>query len=104
MIEVYNLPTATPYLVSADVLSFVNNTLATEATISNVVFYRFTGANQSNKYGFTYQAQIAVSEYATNPEKKTLTISSISYDVLEAYLENNPGFEPYWQCNLKSKS
>jgi hypothetical protein len=103
MIQIYNLPSATPYNVTISYRK--RNTsgakYANAATLDNVVFYESTGQIQPGVLGIQYKVQISTSLVDHDPAKGYFTLNGKGYEIIDSKLMKNLAIVSYYQCNVK---
>lgn len=101
MIEIYNLPTAKPYLKTATYWSSV--IASPEYTYLNKVVVWETKELVDNKFiGIVKKVQISTSELSEKPSRGgRIKIDDITYSFQNPVKVQNPAIKTFWESEIK---
>lgn len=104
MLECYNLPTATPYLVSGTYYTRSSNGVKSQGVeLSNIVLYETMERVENGFLGIIRKVQISTTTLATKPQRKgELVINGETYTFEDPVLRKNPLYVDFWECEVKA--
>ena len=103
MLECFNLPPATPYLVSGTYYTRTNGVKSIGVGLSNIVLYETRERVENGFLGIIRKVQISTSTLATKPQRKgELLINGETYTFEDPVLRKNPLYVDFWESEVKA--